>query len=919
MSRKLVIPLVALLVLLGLILTFTRAPEPPKRETPNTADWDAFGYQLAKSTDSRQFNVQLKLKADAAPFRARLLLNHQDEANYYFVQFTDADIEIGRVENGLETRIGTRAKAGLPKGTSDIAVKRRTSEITVVVDGALTATAYDDTFSRGSVGFGALDQSATLAAPLKCQRVGEVCFADDFMRAETETGGWEPLVGTWSINTLDNPSLSSNAFFYVGKAASRGTVVKGEWFWDDYAFEVSCQPKTDKPIGLFFYYRDESNHFLFKWDAKMRLIKALKGQQTVLAEKDIAFTPHQWYSLKAQVSGNVGQIYVDDRLIFEFTDSHLCFGKIGLYTEDTVGTNFDDVQVTSTRRFADDFSEYAANKWTPLGGKWMVIGEDAGGKSERAFAATAKEPAKAVAGEADWHDYTLSADLGRWGKGTAGLCFYYLDEGNYYSFQWDGSTGEQRLLRVVDSQPTLLATAKGAPPAAKHRVAATIDAGHITIRVDGQPALEEWDRSLKSGKVGLYAENALSAFFDNVAVEFLKPKEPLLTVHEVFAHEVSMQSWSGEQGDWEDVKQLIKGKDVVTHWHRADFRGDMDIELKLDKPPAQGAEVMLAVSVDKADPNSGYRLFVAKASPLTLELFRAGQLVNRKALPEAETADPLKTPSFKLSRAGSFVVAFVDNEPALEFRDTAPLRGSKAGWFANGVEMKRENIKIYNDSVFNYTFQQATTDWRATAGVWDVTNRWQCDPRWSFFSGVADSEKDRRDLAAIWNKREFQGDVTLEFYAGIKMDRDRGMRYEYASDINATICGDGRDLTSGYSFLFGGWKDTKSAIVRGDKIVAETSKVVIPRESNIHRRWFYIRAEKAGNLLRYYVDNELILQYKDENPLPGTRIALWTWKVGVMVARVRISSEGGQVKEIPGSVTPSMTCATVYGEVPGRK
>ena len=70
-----------------------------------------------------------------------------------------------------------------------------------------------------------------------------------------------------------------------------------------------------------------------------------------------------------------------------------------------------------------------------------------------------------------------------------------------------------------------------------------------------------------------------------------------------------------------------------------------------------------------------------------------------------------------------------------------------------------------------------------------------------------------------------------EFFAGPRMDRDRGTTYNYAADFNAVLATDGSDIVSGYSFLFGGWDDRGSQIVRGHEIVGENRRVAIPRDS----------------------------------------------------------------------------------------
>jgi len=122
--------------------------------------------------------------------------------------------------------------------------------------------------------------------------------------------------------------------------------------------------------------------------------------------------------------------------------------------------------------------------------------------------------------------------------------------------------------------------------------------------------------------------------------------------------------------------------------------------------------------------------------------------------------------------------------------------------------------------------------------------------------------------------------------------------YPNPRDLNLTICGDGRNLSSGYSFIFAGWDNQKTALLRHREIVAENTDPqfqihgVQEEEHPHHTHWFYLRAQKKGGHLRFYVDNLLALEYEDPDPLPGGRIAFWTWGNGLLLTRVRVAYEG---------------------------
>jgi hypothetical protein len=125
------------------------------------------------------------------------------------------------------------------------------------------------------------------------------------------------------------------------------------------------------------------------------------------------------------------------------------------------------------------------------------------------------------------------------------------------------------------------------------------------------------------------------------------------------------------------------------------------------------------------------------------------------------------------------------------------------------------------------------------------------------------------------------------------------------------ICSNGRDASDGYNFMFGGFNNQKTCITRNKKTVASTATHIIPVSSNIHRRWFYLRIEKRGNRLRYFLDGRMILEFTDPELLEGSRVGFWTYNNGIMIARVRISSESGHAFEDPFYGYP-VTCGTVY-------
>jgi len=214
-------------------------------------------------------------------------------------------------------------------------------------------------------------------------------------------------------------------------------------------------------------------------------------------------------------------------------------------------------------------------------------------------------------------------------------------------------------------------------------------------------------------------------------------------------------------------------------------------------------------------------------------------------------------------------------------------------------------MRITSDHFRNDTFSGAPTNWR-TAGhaIAEVTNRWQCDPRWTFFSLQNDLRAGKP--AVLWSKYLYPGDVTVEFYFGNKMDHMRGNPYSYARDINVTIGSDGSDLRKGYTFSFGGNGNTCSYIMR-DGVEVKRLPARIPTTMDYHRHWFAFKAERQGKMLKFRVDHffqtaeqknsELV--FEDTQPIVGDRVAIWTYDHGMMISKVRISGDNGEDSESP--------------------
>lgn len=252
-----------------------------------------------------------------------------------------------------------------------------------------------------------------------------------------------------------------------------------------------------------------------------------------------------------------------------------------------------------------------------------------------------------------------------------------------------------------------------------------------------------------------------------------------------------------------------------------------------------------------------------------------------------------------------------DGQPTDDWVLTTPDHGVAVQ--VAGLNIGAGDVEIFSNHVHDYTFADAPTDWTVDTGLWEITSRWTCSPQWSWFGGF---ETD--GIASVWSKRQFEGDISVEAYMGFKMGVAQGTgSYRNPSDMNITICGDGANLDSGYSFIYGGELNSATRIVRGTKVLAETREDAAllpvfedgyPSTYEFHRKWWGLRVRKTGDLLQLYVDDKLMCEARDPDPLPGGRVAIWARDNGLIVSRVKIYFER---ERVPRDPTPTEHLAVV--------
>lgn len=884
-------------------------------------------FQFLEDEAEPQVNIAFKI-TPAASGGLRLVFDYKDTGNFYVLEFAASTaatqtVVLKSVLAGVEHRLASaNVKSALG---SVVTVQRRPWLMQVLIDKAVVLTAYDATLQEGRIGFaktGAWNYSEPRVQPVE----DAVFFDDDFTRAAGQTGEWKAASGDWQITASSeaistrNQDMSANPFSYGVKAASTLALTQtGRRFWDNYETQVSVRPAAQGTVGVAIYVQDASNYLAFLWNSQesaeaRRLVKVENGQSTLLAKASGAFLPRQWYRLSMRTSPGFVEAFIDGHVAFRVRSDAFGQGGVGLLAQKTAAS-FDDMRVRSFPYFRQDFSGPTGGAWSPDGGFWRA---DAGILNSASKPGDGGSTRTLVAGDRTWSNYQLTASGKTGDNGACGLMAGYRDKNNFLVYRWAGEKstlpfkGRAQLLRYNEGKAQIL-TDTAAPQADSDgfvRATLRFAGGAATVLHNGEIVAQAADEALLSGHPGLWAQGTATVSFREV-VMFLPPEPDPPKVASRFEGDALMIGWASPAGEW-PPRRVGSG---LEFWNTGEFFGDAAIEYLWR--PAQYAEGVYEVSLGAKDGdfNSGTIIRVEGKETLKISLMRNDRVLKSSevALKQMVASDA-SPPKLRIEQEGRATLVSVNEVPLLSYlpgEDESTPSGTKIAARSTKFTIQAKDLRAFSANRDDYTFSDAPTDWYAPQGNWSVFHRWPCYSDWSFFGGAGTAP-------IIWSKREYSGDTVVEFYAHPQMDLPKELGYSHPGDLNVTIAGDGKALTSGYSFVLAGWFNTKTAIKKGSSIVAETDTAPnatfdrpINQNSEFHRRWYYIRAEarretqdgKAGVRLKFFVDNNLMCEYFDAAP-PGTfeeggRVAFWTVSGAMMIARAKIDSQNPRTRRLP--------------------
>lgn len=128
--------------------------------------------------------------------------------------------------------------------------------------------------------------------------------------------------------------------------------------------------------------------------------------------------------------------------------------------------------------------------------------------------------------------------------------------------------------------------------------------------------------------------------------------------------------------------------------------------------------------------------------------------------------------------------------------------------------------------------------------------------KWEIKDGWLSARNIKND--PLWLTKPLPEDVRVEFTA---------RSLTSTGDLKFEIFGDGEHHESGYVVIFGGWNNSLDVIARldehGDDRKAQKSAGVIPDKE------YRIAVERTAGELKWFVDDQLLMNYPDSKPLEG--------------------------------------------------
>jgi hypothetical protein len=184
----------------------------------------------------------------------------------------------------------------------------------------------------------------------------------DSDKAGSVPAGWKALEGDWQV--IPDPTAPSKPNTYglpEGRLISSlthalnyypMTIVTDPTEYSDFTFEAAFKSvggRFDCSGGIIFRYVNDQNYYLLSAGCPndyFALTRVLNGNVDILKQTVVPTDKDNWYKLKVTAVGGHFLCYDDTKMVFDFDDSKIAKGRVGLWSRDDSQARFDDVTIT---------------------------------------------------------------------------------------------------------------------------------------------------------------------------------------------------------------------------------------------------------------------------------------------------------------------------------------------------------------------------------------------------------------------------------------------------------------------------------------------------------------------------------------------------------------------------------------------
>ena len=639
---------------------------------------------------------------------------------------------------------------------------------------------------------------------------------------------------------------------------------------------------------------DGSGYCLELREAGARLFKVTKGATKPLSPL-MEWDPGKEGEAQVclQRHGSAIRVICGDRAILSVSDGEFTGGKVcGWVSAPSLRWQAVRFQRIEPIHFSDDFmrEEDGADAWETVSGVWALKGTRGEPKvpdpkiTANPFSYRVRTDgsgkAMCTTGHWFWDSCSLRTSVRPEAKGIVGLVANYQDPNNCLVFRCSTGlvAGKMQLVLIHGGREQILAAAAGGCEIGQwYWLELRALPGRLAAFVDTKLICQAKCDLFGQGKVGLYAgATGMVALFDDVQVQSVadgSPPAPFPRSDAIRAHFLSdrfLRIWAEQGPCW-----ARQPGDIF--WHEALFFSAPSARFVSSSQPPSGTKFWATICASQPRSEAGYRLKMGVESEAPVVRWALDRLGN--TVTEAESAMGSAF-ELRLEQTDASVAAYWGGKKVLEYADPQPLRGRRVGYGTSAWLVPPEKSAATCSNLDDFTFSSAPVQWRVGRGTWETEPHWACVGRGAHYLGMDVGP------AVLWTKQCYRGDMVVEAY--LTNAEIPAHVLETPRNLNVTICGDGANLGSGYSFILGGRDGKEVRMLKGAKELSRSAFTTHRVSKHNRDIWFQIRIQKTGKSVKFIVDDRVVADYLDPAPINEGHLAVWTYATGVVLGRMRI-------------------------------